>query len=71
MKAGPSANALDTIYFRTAATPLGSAPALFSGDKEMEWPGDYETEGQIYFRQDQPLPMTLLAIMPQLITQDR
>jgi len=71
MKAGPNANTLDTIYFRTTATPLGSAPALFSGDKEMEWPGDYETEGQIYFRQDQPLPMTVLAIMPQLVTQDR
>jgi hypothetical protein len=71
MKAGPNASTLDTIYFRTTATPLGSAPALFSGDKEMEWPGDYETEGQIYFRQDQPLPMTLLAIMPQLLTQDR
>lgn len=69
-KLGPSADKLSTIYFRSASDPMDDSPALFSGDKKVEFEGDYETEGKIYVRQDQPLPCTLLAIMPQLVTQD-
>ena len=56
--------------FRTSATPSDHAPALYSGDVEIPWRSGYNREGQILFRQDQPLPATILALMPQLITQD-
>lgn len=62
---------LDRLVFRTSSDNAGEAPPLFSGDKFTEWEGDYETEGYICWRFDQPLPGTVLAIMPQLITQDR
>jgi hypothetical protein len=71
MKFGPDATNLDTLPFRTSADSLGDPPPMFTGDKTMTWNGAYDTLGQIYIRQDQPLPFTLLGIFPQLHTQDR
>lgn len=68
---GPSSDKLDRMTFRTSADEMGSPPALFTGDKSINWNGYYEVEGLVYLRQDQPLPLTILGIMPQLVTQDR
>lgn len=71
LKFGPSSDKLDTMTFRTSADEMDSPPELFTGDKSINWNGYYETEGKMYFRQDQPLPFTLLGLFPQLVTQDR
>ena len=71
LKHGPSFSNLDTLPFRTSADTMGNPPDLFTGDKSFNWNGGYETEGQMCFRQDQPLPFTLLGLFPQLVTQDR
>ena len=71
LKFGPDENGLDILPFRTSADPMGNPPALFSGDRSVNWNDGYDTDGQMYFRQDQPLPFTLLGLMPQLVTQDR
>ena len=71
LKFGPSDDKLDTMTFRTSADEMGNPPALFTGDKSINWNGFYETAGLIYLRQDQPLPFTLLGLFPQLVTQDR
>jgi hypothetical protein len=68
---GPSSDKLDRMTFRTSADEMGNPPALFTGDKSINWNGYYEVEGIVYLRQDQPLPLTILGIMPQLVTQDR
>lgn len=68
---GPDENNLDTLPFRTSADPLGNPPDMYTGDKLFNWNGHYDTLGQIYFRQSQALPFTLLGIFPQLHTQDR
>lgn len=70
-KAGPSISVLDEISFRDGSDPMDQPPPLFTGDKLMEWPGDYDFDGYIVVRQEQPLPMTVVAIMPQLHTFDR
>lgn len=70
-KAGPNASTLDTIEFRDGSNPMDAPPPLFTGDKLIEWPGSYEFEGYCMVRQTQPLPMTVVAIMPQLHTFDR
>jgi hypothetical protein len=44
---------------------------LFTGDRSTEWEGDYTTDNTPCWRFDQPLPGTILAIMPQQMTQDR
>lgn len=67
---GPTFNNMTQKVFRTSADPASVAPPLFTGDKIYEWEGDYDTEGNICFRQDQPEPMTLLAIAPRVFTQD-
>lgn len=70
-KAGPDASRLDPIIFRTASDPMTQSVPLYTGDKALANPSSYDTEGRIYLRQDQPFPMTVLAIMPQLSTSDR
>lgn len=62
-KAGPDASTLDNIIFRSTSDPMDSAPPLADDDYRLSWPGGYETEGRVYIRQDQPLPMTILAIV--------
>ncbi len=67
---GADLDRLDRIEFRSAADLMDKPPPLFDGDKVLDWPGDYETEGRMSFVQDQPLPLTLLAVFPQVHTQD-
>lgn len=71
LKIGTSFDNLDELTFRTAADSMGRAPALFTGIKSEELEADYDFENQLCFRQDQPLPSMLLALMPQMHTQDR
>lgn len=70
-KAGPSTAILDTLQFRTASDDMDQPPPIFSGDKLMEWPGDYDFDGYMVVQQDQPLPMTVVALMPLVHTFDR
>jgi len=65
-KAGPNADDLDPIVFNTSSDPMDSAPPLVDDDMDVSWAGGYETEGRIYIRQDQPYPMTVLAIIPEM-----
>lgn len=67
---GPDADSLDVVSFRTSADSMGSPPSLFTGDKEVNWNGGYSRDGYMYFRQDQPLPFTLLGLFPHVSTQD-
>jgi len=71
MKVGPNSSELETQSFREGSDLMDTAVPLFTGDFEVDWDGDYETEGHIFVRQDQPLPLTIVAIMPHLVTQDR
>lgn len=69
---GPSTERLEELVFRDAADPLDSPPPLFTGDKgPLAWPGGYEREGRIVVKQSDPLPLTLLAVLPQVVTADR
>jgi hypothetical protein len=70
-KAGPDADHLDTLEFRTGSDLMDQAPPLFTGDKLMDWPGGYDFDGYVMVKQEQPLPMTVVAIMPQVHTFDR
>ena len=48
---------------------MNKAVPLFTGDLEVPLDGGYESEGQIEIVQDQPLPSTITAIMPEGRTQ--
>ena len=62
---------LDRIYFRDSSMPMDQAVPLFTGDKDIEFPGGYCEDDRIYARQTQPLPMTVLALYPRLNTFDK
>lgn len=70
-KAGPSTATLDEIPFRSGSDPMDKPPPLFTGDKLIEWPNGYDFDGYVTVQQYQPLPMTLVAIMPQTTVFDR
>ena len=57
VKVGPSLSQLETVPFRTTSSNL-SAPVdtLLAGDKEIEFRDDYNSDGFIFIKQDQPLP---------------
>jgi len=71
VKVGPSLVNLETIPFRTTSSNL-SAPVetLIAGDKEIEFNDDYNSDGFIFIKQDQPLPCSVLSIYPTLVTSD-
>ena len=71
VKVGPSLTDLETVPFRTTSSNL-SAPVdtLLAGDKEIEFRDDYNSDGFIFIKQDQPLPCSVLAIYPTLVTSD-
>ena len=71
VKVGPSLSDLETVPFRTTSSNL-SAPVdtLLAGDKEIEFRDDYNSDGFIFIKQDQPLPCSVLAIYPTLVTSD-
>jgi len=69
--AGPDNDTLDRIQFRSGSDPMDQAVPLFTGDKLVEWPNGYDFDAYMVIKQNQPLPMTVVAIMPQVTTQDR
>jgi hypothetical protein len=50
---------------------MSAAIPLFTGDKEIEFRGGFDTDGFVVVRQDQPLPLTIIGIFPRLITFDQ
>lgn len=73
-KAGPDTDNTDPIPeldFRSSTVPMDSPPSLMDIDAHISWPGGYEEPGRIAFVHDLPFPAQVLAVMPQLVTQDR
>lgn len=61
---------LDEVQTRSPDDNMDEAPPLFTGDKVVSWPDGYDSPALITIVQDQPLPCTVVALMPQLTTQD-
>jgi hypothetical protein len=62
MQIGPDEDNLDEVPFRTSADLMDSSVTMFNGDKEVVFPGDWETEGRVTIVQEQPLPITVIGI---------
>lgn len=69
-KVGPSLTVLQGLKYLSPRATVGSPPTLFSGDIAVSWPRGYETDGYVFFVQDQPLPATVVAIAPTIETSD-
>jgi hypothetical protein len=70
IEVGPDLNNMERIPFRSSADEMDQGVNVFTGDKEVEFRGNYETDGFIFVRQAQPLPLTILSLYPKLQTND-
>ena len=71
VKVGPSLTNLETVPFRTTSDPMDTPVSTFiAGDKEIEFDDDFNSDGFIFVKQDQPLPCSVLALYPTLVTSD-
>ena len=57
---------LDDLQWHTG-DDYGGPMRLFSGDKTIRPPSGYNDDGRILIRQEDPLPFTLLAIIPEIV----
>lgn len=64
---------LAEVAFRDTGDAMGVAPPLFSGILPCSdaFDPDWSTDARVCIRQDQPLPATILAILPEITTEDR
>ena len=71
VKVGPSLTNLEAVPFRTTSDEMDTPVSTFiAGDKEIEFNDDFNSDGFIFIKQDQPLPCSVLAIYPTLVTSD-
>jgi hypothetical protein len=61
-KFGPNDDSLDTVNYRVPQDPMGIAVPVYTGDLELDFPGDVDTVRTVVVVQDQPLPMTVVGI---------
>jgi hypothetical protein len=60
----------ELIPYRAAETIMGRPSPLFFGDAELRAPGGFDQEGAICVVGDEPLPFTLVAIIPHFEVHD-
>jgi len=65
---GPDEDHLDPVPFRESTFPLGVPPEPFTGDVELPFPGNFT--GDISIVQKEPLPLSIIAVMPRLATYE-
>jgi len=65
IKVGPDADHLDEIAFRDDEL-YGDPTALFTGDKAVLVDPSDGTTGKLYLRNDQPVPTTVLSVIPRV-----
>jgi hypothetical protein len=61
---------MDPLQLRSSSDAMSAPVPLFSGDKVVSWPEGYNTDAYMMFVNDQPTAVTLLVLMPQVVTQD-
>ena len=71
LKIGMDFSDLTPLSFREPEDPMDLPPPLYTGVRSEEIEADYDFLNQICWEQDLPLASRILAVMPQLVTQDR
>lgn len=63
---GPSLNSLKEVDFRVVGDAMDSGVFLFTGERYVEFDGDWDTDTRIIIQSDDPAPFTLRAIAPRI-----
>ncbi len=67
LKIGPDTDNLQNLDFRRISDPMDSVAPLFTGEKWIEFEGDWETDSRIVIQSDDPAPFVLLALAPEIV----
>jgi hypothetical protein len=70
IEVGNDSGEIDRIPFRDSSMAMDQAVPLFTGDKNIEFEGGFDDDDRIYVRQNQPLPISVLAFFPRMNTFD-
>ena len=71
MKIGYDEDHLEEVPFRKPTDLTGQAVPLFSGFVKRAFPEGYHDESNVFIRQDQPLPLTVMAVVDEVEVYDR
>ena len=63
---GPDDDHLRELDFRVISDPMDSAAPLFTGERFVDFPGNWTEDARIQIESDDPVPFTLLAIAPEV-----
>jgi len=59
---------IDQIPFRDSSDPMDASPILFTGDLRVDFSEGLDRKGTVYFKQTQPLPLTVLGVFAHMKT---
>ena len=69
LEAGPDADHMTEIKWRSGED-YNAPTDLFTGDKKLVISPQWGTDGRVFIRQSQPLPVTILAVIPEMVPGD-
>lgn len=61
---------LNEVIFRQASDEMDTATPLFTGERHVDFGGQYDRDARIHISSDNPLPWTVLAIAPEMKTNE-
>lgn len=70
-KTGPDEDNLDELLFRDSDAYMDEPTEAYTGDLSLAWPDGYTTDAYIMYVNDQPLPATVAAFLPSVVTNTR
>lgn len=69
-RVGPSFERMDELRTLDPRKPVGTPPALFSGDVKVQFPHGFDTDTYVCYEQRMPLPATLVAVVLRVQIND-
>ena len=63
---GPDSVKLTEKDFRVVSDPMDAGAPLFTGERFVEFEGDWETDARIVIESSDPTPFTILALAPEI-----
>ena len=62
---GPDTSNISNIDFRVVSDPMDAAAPLFTGERFVEFPGNWTRDARIVIQNSDPVSFTLLALAPE------
>ena len=69
-RVGPTFDRMDAVKTTNPLAPVGTPPALFTGDIRVQFPGGFTDDGYLCYEQADPLPATVTAIIASVKVND-